>query len=313
MRILFMGTPDFAEACLAALLSHGETVVGAISQPDKPKGRKMILTPPPVKELALRHGLPVFQPQTLKNNAIMDVLQELQPDLIVVVAYGKILPKYVLDFPKFGCVNIHASLLPKLRGAAPIQWSIINGEEETGVTSMYMAEGLDTGDMILSKRTKIGAEETAEELFDRLAVMGGEVLIETVEQIKSGTAKRIPQSDEESTYAPILSREDGKIDFSKSSAEVHDLVRGLYSWPCAYTFYKGKKIKVFSCRVASETGAPGEVLKASSKDGLVIGTKDGSVRILELQFEGKKRMTAEDFFVGNKIEISTILGEEESV
>ena len=307
MRILFMGTPDFAEICLNRLIEAGENVVGVISQPDKPQGRKMILTPPPVKLLAEKHGIPVYQPKTLKDSAISDLLDELCPDIIAVVAYGKILPRYVLDFPAYGCVNIHASLLPKLRGAAPIQWSIIRGEKETGVTSMYMSEGLDTGDMILRKKTEILPEETAEELFDRLAELGGELLIETLHAIREGTAVRTVQDDGESTYAPILTRENGHVDFSKSAETIHNLVRGLYSWPCAYSFYKGKKFKILACRIAEGSGKPGEVLKASAKDGLIVAAGEGAIRITELQFEGKKRMSASDYFAGNQMDPGEIL------
>lgn len=302
MRILFMGTPDFAEVCLKKLIQTGQNVVGVVSQPDKPQGRKMVLTAPPVKVLASAHQIPVYQPSSLRDGAILELLQELQPEIIVVVAYGRILPKYVLDFPKYGCINIHASLLPKFRGAAPIQWSIISGEKTTGVTSMYMAEGLDTGDMILKHETEILPEETAEELFDRLAVMGGEVLMETLLEIQAGTATRTVQNESQSSYAPMLKREDGHIDFMSDAKKVHDLVRGLYSWPCAYSFYEGKKFKVLSCRVAEGHGAPGEILKASVKDGLLVAAGDGAIQITELQFEGKKRMKVSDYFVGNHMD-----------
>lgn len=230
MRILFMGTPDFAVPCLERIHQDGHEVVGVVSQPDQPKGRGHKMTPPPVKEYAVSCGIPVYQPTKLRNGAFLPVLEELKPELIVVVAYGRILPKEILDYPRYGCVNVHASLLPKYRGAAPIQWSVIRGEKETGVTTMYMAEGLDTGDMILKAATPIGETETYGELHDRLSVMGAELLAETIDRIQMGDAPREVQKEEDSCYAPMISKETGHIDWHCSAEEILNLIRGTNPW-----------------------------------------------------------------------------------
>ena len=230
-----MGTPDFAVPCLQSLLDAGHEVCAVFTQPDKPKGRGYAMTPPPVKVLALAHNLPVYQPTTLRTQEAAQQIREMQPECIVVVAYGKILPKEILEIPPYGCINVHASLLPKYRGAAPIQWSVLNGDAETGVTTMYMAEGLDTGDMLLKARTAIGPEETAGELHDRLAKMGAELIVETLRAVAEGTIQRIPQGDAETCYASMLTKELGKIDWNRPARELHNLVRGLSPWPVAET------------------------------------------------------------------------------
>ena len=233
MRTVFMGTPDFAVPCLQRLFDCGCEVCGVFTQPDKPKGRHGVLTAPPVKELALKMGVPVFQPTKMRDGTALEMLKSVQPELVIVVAYGKILPKEILDYPKYGCINIHASLLPKLRGAAPIQWSVINGCKVTGVTSMQMDEGLDTGDMLISREIEIGENETAGELHDRLSALGADVLEETLEALKKGELKPVKQNDAEFTYAPMLSKELSPVDWSLSAREVHNKIRGLSPWPSA--------------------------------------------------------------------------------
>lgn len=240
MRIVFMGTPDFAVPCLQALLDHGYDVCGVFTQPDKPKGRGYTLTPPPVKELALRYNLPVYQPKSMKTGEAADILRSLAPDLAVVVAFGRILPREVLDIPRLGCINVHGSLLPKYRGAAPIQRAVLNGEAETGVTTMFLADGVDTGDMIQKAVTPIGEEETSGELFDRLAVMGADLLISTVEALARGKVTREAQDHEQATHAAMIRKEEAEIDWTKSAADIHNLVRGMNPWPSAYTFYHGQ-------------------------------------------------------------------------
>ena len=278
MRILFMGTPDFAVPSLQMLIDSPHEVVGVLTQPDKPQGRKQILTPPPVKTLALAHNIPVHQPATLKNDAIVGLLNETQPDLIIVVAYGKILPKYVLDFPRLGCVNVHGSLLPRWRGAAPIQWSVIAGDREAGVTTMKMAEGLDTGNILLVERTEIGAQETAGELFDRLAIMGAALLERTVAQLEVQDMPGIPQDESQACYASMLDKEMAVIDWSKSAHEIDCLIRGLNPWPIALTTLDGARVKVYAALPGSGSGAPGTVLESDAKHGLLIAC--GGVELL---------------------------------
>ncbi len=311
MKILFMGTSDYAVVCLEALANSKHEVVSVVSQPDKPKNRGHKLAPTPVHAAADALSLLVHQPETLKDGAFLPVLEAEQPDLIVVVAYGKILPSYVLEFPKYGCINVHASLLPKYRGAAPIQRAVLGGEKITGVTTMYMDVGLDTGDVILKKETEIGEDETSAELFDRLAVLGAEALIETVDLIEKGIAPREKQNDAESTYAAMLDKAQAEIDWTKSAQEIKNLVRGMNSWPLAYTYYKGGRMKIGSVRVLSGSfdGAPGQVLYANRTDGLCIRCGDGAVLAQTIQFEGKKMMDAKSYFLGNTIEENTVLGE----
>ena len=307
MKILFMGTPDFAVPCLEKLIKDGHNIVGVLTQPDKPQGRKMKLTPPPVKELALQNNLEVYQPESLKNDAIKQLLEEKQPELIVVVAYGKILPKYVLDFPKYGCINVHGSLLPRWRGAAPIQWSIIAGDKTAGVTTMKMSEGLDTGDMLLKYETEIGQTETAGELFDRLALSGAELLHDTIEQIDS----IVPEVQDESkaNYAHMLDKQMAQIDWSKSNKEIDCLIRGLNPWPIALTTLNGERLKVYSASLQNASGKAGEVLQADTKNGLLVACGEGAMLLNEIQAVGGKRMNAKDYLRGHKIEVGSILGE----
>lgn len=305
MRILFMGTPDFAVPCLDELLKAGHEVLGAVTQPDKPVGRKKIMTPPPVKAFAVERNIPVFQPETLKNEAFLETLKELNPEIIVVVAYGKILPAYILDYPKYGCINVHGSILPRWRGAAPIQWSVIAGDEEAGVTTMQMDRGLDTGDMLLVRKTPIGARETAGELFDRLSVMGAELLLETLVHVENGTLNPVPQDDAQSNYASMLDKQMAMIDWKRSMREIDCLVRGLNPWPIALTNLDGAVVKVYTAEAAEGKGEPGEVLKADTKNGLVVACGDGAVRILELQMVGGKRMDARDYLRGHAIPVGS--------
>lgn len=306
MRVVYMGTPDFAAIVLEGLYRAGHEIAGVISQPDKPKNRGMHLEPTAVKKCAESLGLPVFQPETLKNEAILSYLQEKNPEIIVVVAYGKKLPEYVLSFPEYGCINMHASLLPKYRGAAPIQWSILNGEKETGITSMYMAEGIDTGDMILRAAVEITEDDTAETLHDKLAAEAASLAAETLSRIAAGTAPREKQNDAESTYAPLLTKELGRIAWDASTRQILDKIRGLFPWPGAYSYKDGQILKLISAARAEGSGAPGTVLR--SRGRLVVATGDGAVEILELQMAGKKKMTAAALLAGNPIAEGTILG-----
>ena len=301
MDIVFMGTPDFAVPSLEALSkSEIYNVKAVYTQPDKPVGRKRILTPPDVKICAEKLGIDVFQPVTLKDEAVTEHLKNLRPDVIVVIAYGKLLPKAVLDIPKYGCINIHGSLLPKLRGAAPIQRAVIDGEKETGVTSMLMDVGLDTGDMLVKESVSILPDETAGELFDRLSVLGTKVLFETLKRIEDGTLTREKQNESDSTYAAMLSKEECIIDWSCCAQTVHDKVRGMNPWPVAAAMYKGKKLKIYKTRILERSGNPGTVLSVSP---VVTACGEGSVELLEVQLEGKRRMSAEEFVRGQRIEV----------
>ncbi|MBQ8764886.1 MAG: methionyl-tRNA formyltransferase [Clostridia bacterium] len=307
MRILFMGTPEFAEISLKALVEDNRDVVCVITQPDKPKGRGYEMAMPEVKVYALEKNIPVYQPETLKDEAILPLLEEYKPDVIIVVAYGKILPEYILNFPKYGCINIHGSLLPKYRGAAPIQRAVIDGEKVSGVTSMYMEKGLDTGDMLIKKELPIGKETTAGEYHDALAVLGGKVLLETLDKLKEGTLTPEKQDDSLSTYASQLSKAEGEIDWNKTNEEIYNKVRGLNPWPKAFSFINGKRFVIdFVCE-CDEEGPSGEVLRADA-DGILVATGKGSVLIKELKVEGKKKMSAEDYLRGHKIEKGTLLG-----
>ena len=305
MNIVFMGTPDFAVPSLEALAQSEKYNVKAVyTQPDKPVGRKRILTPPDVKICAEKYNIDVFQPTTFKDEAVVEELKAFAPDVIVVIAYGKILPKTVLDIPKYGCVNIHGSLLPKLRGAAPIQRAVIDGEEETGVTSMLMDVGLDTGDMLIKESVKILPDETAGELFDRLSKLGTKVLFETLEKIENGTVTREKQDDSLSTYAAMLSKEESVIDWNLSAKSVHNKVRGMNPWPVAVTVFKGKKLKIFKTKVCEKNGTPGKVISVSPP---IVACGEGSVELLEVQLEGKKLMSAADFFRGQRIAAGDVI------
>lgn len=305
MNIVFMGTPDFAVPCLKALCESGENVSAVFSQPDKPKGRGYKLTPPPVKEYALTRGIPVYQPLSLKKGEdaekAYEILSSIAPDLIVVVAYGKILPTRILSLPKTYCINIHASLLPRYRGAGPIQWSVLNGEKVTGVTSMIMADGIDTGDMLLKEETEIGENETADELHDRLSEMGARVLLNTVRALKEGTLKPVPQNEEEATHAPMLSKELCPIDFSKPAREIHNQIRGLSSWPCAVANIAGRRLKVYRSELDNihHGGKAGEIC---DKERFTVICGDGfGITFTEVQAEGGKRMKTADYLRGNKL------------
>ena len=307
MRIVFMGTPDFAVPSLQALIDAGHEVCAAYTQPDKPQGRKQVLTPPPVKVLAQQYGIPVYQPATLKDAAEQERLRALEPEAIIVAAYGKLLPKAVLDIPPRGCINVHGSLLPRWRGAAPIQWAVIAGDKTAGVTTMRMAEGLDTGDMLLKYETPIGARETAGELFDRLAQAGAALLVETLERLDDITP--VPQEDSQSCYAHMLDKEMAVIDWAKPAHEIDCLVRGLSPWPVALTTLDGTRLKVYAAQPVSGAGRPGEVLESDPKKGFVIACGADALRLDEVQLVGGKRMKSADFLRGHAVPGGTILGE----
>jgi len=309
IRTVFMGTPDFALATLEGLVEAGCNLVGVYSQPDRPKGRGNKLAAPPVKELAERHGIPVFQPLKLRDPVAVAQLQEVRPDLIVVVAYGQILPKAVLEIPRYGCINVHASLLPKYRGAAPINQVIIDGERETGVTTMNMDVGLDTGDMLVKRSLPIGENETAGQLHDRLALLGREAMEETLKRLCAGELVAEKQDDTLTCYAPMLKKEDGLIDWTKSAICVHNLVRGLDPWPGAFTLLGDEVLKIAATRVDAEgSGTPGGILRADG-EGVRIACGEGALVVRELQLPGKKRLTAADFLRGRGLPPGTRLGE----
>ena len=307
MKIVFMGTPDFAQKSLEALYNAGHEILAVVTNIDKPKGRGMKLVESPVKEYAKSKNLTIFQPEKVRKNIeFIEQIKKLEPDVICVVAYGKILPSEILEIPKLGCINVHASLLPKYRGAAPIQWAVLNGDKTTGVTTMYMDVGMDTGDMILKQEVEIGENETTGELWDRLSIIGADLLVKTLDQIEKGTAPRIKQSDD-FTMAPMLNKEISKIDWKEKTAkQIKNLVRGLNPILGAYSYLNGKKIKFWKVEVEEDTNSNqenGTVIKANDKDGLYIKAKDGVLKIIEIQGENAKRMNANDFLRGNKIEI----------
>ena len=307
LNIVFMGTPTFSVACLQRLIDDGHNVLAAYTQPDKPCGRGHNLTPPPVKVLAVKNNIPVYQPATLRNEEVIEELRGLNPQLIIVVAYGKILPQSVIDLPEYGCINIHASLLPRYRGAAPIQWCVLNGEKVTGVTSMQMDAGLDTGDMLIKRETKIGENETSGELHDRLSLLGAEVMSETIKKLEAGALVPQKQDDSLSNYAPMLTKELCPIDWNDSAGNIHNKIRGLSPWPIATTVYNGKTIKIHSSEIAEgKGGKPGEVVENKGK--LIVACKDGLLEIKILQAEGKKAMPAKDFLAGSRIEKGEFLG-----
>lgn len=311
MNIVFMGTPDFAVPCLKTLVESGENVMAVFTQPDKPKGRGYKLTPSPVKEEALSHNIPVYQPQSLKKGEDAEraeaVLKELAPDLFIVVAYGKILPKNILDIPKY-CINVHASLLPKYRGAGPIQWSVLNGEKVTGVTTMLMAEGVDTGDMLLSQSTEIGENETAAELWDRLSVIGAEVMLKTIEAVKDNSLTPIKQDDSLASHAPMITKDMCPIDFSKTAQEVHNHIRGLSSFPCATAMLGDKRLKIFKSEITGDkvTGKQAGTI-VNARNFTVTCGDDCCVRFTEIQADGGKRMKTEDYLRGKPIDEGTVL------
>lgn len=310
MKIVFMGTPDFAEKSLETVYNAGHEILAVVTNPDRPKGRGMKMVASPVKEFAVSKNLKIYQPEKVRKNVeFIEEIKKLEPDVICVVAYGKILPKEILEIPKLGCINVHGSLLPKYRGSAPIQWAVINGEKVTGVTTMYMDVGMDTGDMILKEETEIAPDETTGELWDRLAKIGAELLVKTLEQIENKTAPRIPQG-EDFSMAPMLDKEMSKIDWeSKTVQEIKNLVRGLNPIMGTYSYLNGKKIKIWKVDVVeadNENVKNGTVLKSDSKDGLYIKAKDGVIKVLEIQGENAKKMNIQDFLRGNQIEVGSI-------
>lgn len=312
MKVVFMGTPDFAKESLESIYNAGHEILGVVTNPDKPKGRGMKMVASPVKEFAMEKGLKIYQPLKVKNNEdFIEEMKALDPDVICVVAYGKILPKEVLDIPKLGCINVHGSLLPKYRGAAPIQWAVLNGDKTTGITTMYMDVGMDTGDMILKEEVEIGEDETTGELWNRLSEIGGKLLVDTLKRVEAGTAPREKQG-EDFTLAPMLNKEMAKIDWeNKTAQEIKNLVRGLNPIMGAYTFLNGKKIKFWKVAITTtdenmadgmEILRSGTVMVSDSRDGLFIKAKDGIIKVLEIQGENAKRMPIGDFLRGNSIQ-----------
>lgn len=308
MNIVYMGTPDIAAVILKELYMSEHHIIAAVTQQDKPKGRGNQVQFPPVKELAVSLNIPVYQPRRVKEAEFIEILRELNPDVIVVAAFGQILPKAVLDLPRYGCINVHASLLPRYRGAAPIQWSIIDGEEKTGITIMCMDEGLDTGDMILKEEVSISPKETFGSLHDKLAAVAGPLLLKALKALEEGTAVRTKQRDEESNYAKILDKSTGHIDFGQPAVKIERLIRGLNPWPSAYTSLDGKILKIWGGDVLQESrkGVPGEILEIR-RDSFLVQTGEGILTVKELQLEGKKRMTTESFLRGYEVKQSTVL------
>ena len=311
MRVVFMGTPDFSVPTLEKIIEAGHEVIGVVTQPDKAKGRGKKVLFPPVKEMALAHDLPVYQPRRARDPEFIEEMKTLNPDVMVVVAFGQILPKAILDIPKYGCINVHASLLPKYRGAAPIQWAVIRGEKVSGVTTMQMDVGLDTGDMLLKKEVLLDEEETGGSLHDKLSTLGGDLLIETLKKIEAGDIHPEKQDDSQAgEYARMLDKNLGRIDFSMPAAEIERLIRGLNPWPSAFTSYNGKTMKLWKAKTDNcGQGVPGQVIHVD-KNSFTVQTGQGTLQILELQMEGKKRMDAGAFLRGCPLETGTMLGQE---
>jgi methionyl-tRNA formyltransferase len=307
IRTVFMGTPEFALPTLQGLIEAGVNLVAVYTQPDRPRGRGKKLAPPPVKELAEQHGIAVHQPVKLRDPAVVEELRSLAPDLIVVVAYGQILPKSVLEIPRYGCINVHASLLPRYRGAAPIHQAVVDGEQVTGVTTMLMDVGLDTGDMLVKRATEIGPQETAGELHDRLALLGREAMEETLQRLCAGKLTPVPQNDSQSCYAPMLNKDRGRIDWQQSARNIHNQVRGLSPWPGAYTIIQGEVLKLGATSPEDGTDeVPGTVLEAGP-EGVRIACGEGVLRVRELQLPGKKRLAAAEFLRGRPLPAGTRL------
>ena len=309
MKIVFMGTPDFAKESLEAVYNAGHEILAVVTNPDRPKGRGMKLVASPVKEFALEKNLKIYQPEKVKNNVeFIEEIKRFKPDVICVVAYGKILPKEILEISKFGCINVHGSLLPQYRGAAPIQWAVLNGDKTTGITTMYMDTGMDTGDMILKEKIEIGEDDTTGDVWEKLSKIGANLLVKTLKQIEEGTAPRIPQGTDFS-MAPILDKEMSKIDWeNKDAKQIKNLVRGLNPIMGTYSYLDGKKIKFWKVDVLQEDNSNAEngtVIKADSKEGLYIKAKNGIIKVLEIQGENAKKMSIQDFLRGNKIEIGS--------
>ena len=310
MKIVFMGTPDFASGTLEALIAAGHEITAVYTQPDKPKGRGKEVQMTPVKMVALEHGIPVYQPRRIREAAEVEILRQIPADIFVVAAFGQILSQEILDMPKFGCVNIHASLLPKYRGAAPIQWAVIDGEEKTGITIQQMNAGIDTGDILYVKEYTLDTKETGASLFDKLMVLGAEAIVEALPLIEAGKITPVPQNEAEATHAAKLTKQLGELDFTKSAVVLERLVRGLNSWPSAYTFFRGKQLKIWEAEVVEAgqiTEVPGTVIDVG-KQSITIATGDGGLQILELQIEGKKRMACKDFLLGYPVSVGEKLG-----
>lgn len=309
MKVLFMGTPEFAVHTLKEIIQAGHEVIGVVTQPDKVKGRGGKISFPEVKEAALEYNLPIYQPVKVREPEFIQKVRDLNPEVIVVAAFGQILPKELLDIPPYGCINVHASLLPKYRGAAPIQAAIIDGEKETGVTIMYMDVGLDTGDMILQEKIKISEEETGGSLHDKLATLGAKLLVKALAKLEDGTAIRTPQDNDQATYVKMLDKEMGNIDFSMPAEQIERLIRGLNPWPSAYTKINGKTLKLWKAKIVEcqSDAKPGEIIEVD-KDSFVVMTGKDALAILEVQLEGKKRLLSSEFLRGYKVEKGTILG-----
>ena len=309
MKVIFMGTPDFAVGTLEAIIEAGHEVVLVVTQPDKPKGRGKTMQYPPVKECALKHGLEIFQPTKIRESANVEYLRSYNADIIIVVAFGQIMPKSILDMPKYGCINVHASLLPKYRGAAPIQWAVINGDEVTGVTTMKMNEGIDTGDMIAKRQVRLAEDETGGSLFEKLAEVGATLCVETMEMLEQGTAEFTPQNSEEATHTSMIRKELGEIDWKKPAIEIERLIRGLNPWPSAFTHLNGKTFKIWRAKVEEGTSdyKVGQICEVT-KDSLKVQTGEGILVLQEVQLEGKKRMDAGSFIRGVTLEAGAAFG-----
>ena len=307
MKIIFMGTPDFAAASLEALIDSRHEIQAVVTQPDKPKGRKGELTPSPVKVIAKREGIKVYQPLKVRDEEFVKTLRAYNPDVMVVVAFGQIIPLSILKMPKFGCVNIHGSLLPKYRGAAPIQWAVLDGEKETGITTILMDEGIDTGDILLKKTIKIDTDETSGSLFDKLMALGAKTILETLDELEKGSLTPTKQGESPTAYAKMLTKAMGLIDFTRSAKELDCFVRGMNPWPSAYTLLSGKTLKLWKVRAVDGSGKAGSVI-GIDKESFTIACGEGAIEVLEVQLEGKKRMSAGDFLKGSTLNIGQELG-----
>ena len=307
MKIIFMGTPDFAAASLEALIDSRHEIQAVVTQPDKPKGRKGELTPSPVKVIAKREGIKVYQPLKVRDEEFVKTLRAYNPDVMVVVAFGQIIPLSILKMPKYGCVNIHGSLLPKYRGAAPIQWAVLDGEKETGITTVLMDEGIDTGDILLKKTIKIDTDETSGSLFDKLMALGAKTILETLDELEKGSLTPTKQGESPTAYAKMLTKAMGLIDFTKSAKELDCFVRGMNPWPSAYTLLSGKTLKLWKVRAVDGSGKAGSVIDID-KESFTIACGEGAIEVLEVQLEGKKRMSAGDFLKGSTLNIGQELG-----
>lgn len=309
MKIIFMGTPDFAAASLEALIASKHEIMAVVTQPDKPKGRKGELTPSPVKTIAVEKGIKVYQPVRVREQEFVEILRGYNPDVIIVVAFGQIIPESILEIPKYGCVNIHGSLLPKYRGAAPIQWAVLDGEKETGVTTMLMDKGIDTGDILLKRVINLAEDETAGSLFDKLMVLGAETILETLEGLENGSITPEKQGESPTDYAKMLTKAMGLIDFTRTAAELDCFIRGMNPWPSAYTVLDGKTLKIWKAKPVDGSGGAGSVLSVG-KDSFTVCCGENALEILEVQLEGKKRMSAGDFLKGTHLEPGTEFGGE---